>query len=115
MTEQQPPRKELLKGAGTDGFAPLEQYTKNLRELVKRLHATKAKLIWASTTPVPDGKVNPPRKNADVIAYNNVAKKIMEENGVLIDRCGQFDVRIELAYRVLPLSKVIKRQPIELS
>lgn len=64
---------------------PLDQYEKNLRELVKRLKATKARLIWASTTPVPEGKVNPPRKNSDVIAYNAVARKIMEENGVAID------------------------------
>jgi acyl-CoA thioesterase-1 len=64
---------------------PLDQYEKNLRELVKRMKATKAKLIWASTTPVPDAKVSPPRKNSDVLAYNAVAKKIMEENGVAID------------------------------
>jgi acyl-CoA thioesterase-1 len=64
---------------------PPEQYEKNLRELVKRLMATKAKLIWASTTPVPDAQVSPPRKNADVIAYNAIARKIMEENGVAVD------------------------------
>lgn len=64
---------------------PLDQYEKNLRELVKRLKATKAKLVWASTTPVPEAKVSPARKNSDVIAYNAVAKKIMEENGVAID------------------------------
>ena len=45
---------------------PLDEYEKNLRELVKQLKATEAKLIWASTTPVPEGKVNPPRKNSDV-------------------------------------------------
>jgi acyl-CoA thioesterase-1 len=64
---------------------PLDEYEKNLRELVKRLKATKARLIWASTTPVPDAKTSPPRKNADVIAYNDVAKKVMEENGVVVD------------------------------
>jgi WD40 repeat protein len=64
---------------------PIDQYEKNLRELVKQLKATKAKLIWASTTPVPDAKVSPPRKNADVIAYNAVAKKIMTENGVAVN------------------------------
>lgn len=64
---------------------PPEQYEKNLRELVKRLKATKAKLIWASTTPVPEGKVSPPRKDDDVVAYNAVAKKIMEENGIPIN------------------------------
>jgi acyl-CoA thioesterase-1 len=63
---------------------PIDEYEKNLRELVKKLKATKAKLIWCSTTPVPDAKVSPARKNADVIAYNAVAKKIMEAEGVAI-------------------------------
>lgn len=61
---------------------PIDEYEKNLRELVKTLKGTGAKLIWASTTPVPEGKLNPPRMNDDVIAYNKVAKKIMDENGV---------------------------------
>jgi acyl-CoA thioesterase-1 len=64
---------------------PLEAYEKNLHELVGRLKATGAKLIWATTTPVPEGKLNPPRQNADVIAYNAAARKIMEANGVAID------------------------------
>jgi acyl-CoA thioesterase-1 len=64
---------------------PIAQYEKNLRELVTRLKATKAKLIWASTTPVPEGNVNPPRKDSDVTAYNAIAKRIMEENGVAIN------------------------------
>jgi acyl-CoA thioesterase-1 len=49
------------------------------------MKATNAKLIFATTTPVPEGKLNPPRKNADVIAYNKVAKKVMDENGVAIN------------------------------
>jgi lysophospholipase L1-like esterase len=62
-----------------------EAYEKNLRELVRRLKATGATLIWASTTPVPEGKLNPPRANADVLAYNAIAKKIMEENQIPTD------------------------------
>ena len=64
---------------------PIEDYEVNLRELVKAMKTSGAKLIWASTTPVPAGKTNPPRKNDDVIAYNAVAKKIMEENGIAIN------------------------------
>lgn len=64
---------------------PIDQYQKNLGELVKRLKATGAKLIWASTTPVPEGGVKPKRLNSDVVAYNAVAKKIMDANGVAID------------------------------
>ncbi|MDH7568448.1 MAG: SGNH/GDSL hydrolase family protein, partial [Armatimonadota bacterium] len=63
----------------------LDEYERNLRSLVARLKQTGARLIWASTTPVPDGRLNPPRRNADVIAYNAVAKKVMEENGIPIN------------------------------
>jgi len=79
---------------------PLEQYEKNLRELVSRLKKTGAKLIWASTTPVPAGKVNPPRKPQDVEEYNKVAKKIMEDNGVAIN---------DLYSAVLPTLKELQR------
>jgi len=65
--------------------AEIDEYEKNLNELVKQLKATGAKLIWASTTPVPEGKLDPPRRPADVPVYNAVAKKIMEANGIPID------------------------------
>ena len=64
---------------------PIDQYEKNLRELVGKLKQTGAKLIWASTTPVPEGCGGPKRLDADVVAYNEVAKKIMDENGIAID------------------------------
>jgi lysophospholipase L1-like esterase len=61
-----------------------EAYEQNLRELVRQLKATGAKLIWASTTPVPEG-VSPPRTPADVLDYNRIAQKIMTENQVAVD------------------------------
>lgn len=63
---------------------PLDQYENNLRELVARLKKTGARLIWCSTTPVPQGS-SPPRSTEDVPKYNAVAQKIMEEHGVAID------------------------------
>lgn len=54
-------------------------------ELVKQLKATNAKLIWCATTPVPEDDLNPSRNNSAVIAYNAIARKIMDENGVAID------------------------------
>ena len=63
--------------------APPEKYEKNLRELVARLKKTGAVLVWASTTPVPDGSSG--RVKGDEAIYNATAKKVMEENGVLID------------------------------
>jgi hypothetical protein len=64
---------------------PLEDYEKNLRELVKKLKATGAALVWCSTTPVPEGDQRPVRKSEDGPKYNAVAKKVMEENGVPIN------------------------------
>jgi lysophospholipase L1-like esterase len=64
---------------------PIAQYEKNLRSLVKTMKGTGAKLIWASTTPVPQGKLSPKRDDKDVVAYNAVAKKIMQEENVAIN------------------------------
>lgn len=64
---------------------PIELYERYLRLFVKRLKATGAKLIWATTTPVPEGPVAPPRKPEDVVAYNAAALRVMKENGVAID------------------------------
>jgi hypothetical protein len=61
----------------------LAEYEKNLRTLVARLKKTGAVLIWASTTPVPDGE--PGRIKGDEVKYNAVAAKIMAENGIAID------------------------------
>jgi lysophospholipase L1-like esterase len=66
--------------------APPDVYEKNLRELVARLKATGAKLIWASSTPIPSGGVlAPDRRFGDINEYNEIAKKIMLENSVAID------------------------------
>jgi acyl-CoA thioesterase-1 len=62
----------------------LEPYEQNLRTMVARLKQTGATLIWCSTTPVPEN-TSPPRKPGDVIAYNAVARKVMDDNGIPID------------------------------
>lgn len=62
---------------------PLEEYEVNLRKIVKRLQATDAKLIWRNTTPVPEGAKG--RVVGDAKKYNDVALKIMQENGIPVD------------------------------
>lgn len=62
----------------------LAAYEKNLDSLVRRLKKTGAKLIWRNTTPVPEGKVGPPRLPADVVSYNAAAKRVMQKHGVPI-------------------------------
>lgn len=63
--------------------ASVEQYEQNLRQIVERLKKTGARLIWASTTPVPDGSAG--RVMGDEARYNAVAAKIMKDAGIAID------------------------------
>lgn len=78
----------------------IKDYEENLRKLVKRMQETNAKLIWATTTPVPKGKMRPERHHADVVEFNEVAQKVMEENGIVID---------DLYVYALPQLKKIQR------
>jgi acyl-CoA thioesterase-1 len=69
----------------TNGGRPnvsLEQYEKNLRLIVARLKQTGAKLIFASTTPVPEADAAKYVKDSE-LPYNVVAKKVMTEEGVI--------------------------------
>ena len=66
--------------------SPPDVYEKNLRELITRLQATGAKLIWATTTPVPNGGViSPTRRFGSVDEYNRIARTVMEEHKIAID------------------------------
>ena len=67
-----------------------EVYEKQLRAIVARLKQTKAKLIFATTTPVPDGGVKPRRDVADVPRYNAIARKIMQDEGVAVNDLYSF-------------------------
>ena len=67
----------------------IAEYEANLKKLVKRLKKTNAKLIWCSTTPVPLN-VNPPRKNEDVLKFNQVAAAIMKNEEVEINDLYSF-------------------------
>ena len=60
-----------------------EQYEKNLAALVQKLKATGARLIWASTTPVPEGASG--RIKGDEVIVNRIAEKVMKKHGVEID------------------------------
>ncbi len=71
-----------------------EAYRKNLAELVGKLKATGAQLIFATTTPYPAG-VKPARLPADAALYNEIALEIMADNGVAVnDLHGVVDGRL---------------------
>jgi lysophospholipase L1-like esterase len=70
---------------------PIDEYEKNLRTIVDRIQKeTKARLIFATTTPIRDElhakrKGDFDRKEENVKKYNEVALKVMKEKGVEID------------------------------
>lgn len=71
-------RRDKVNGTLT---TTLDQYEKNLDELVSRLKKTEAKLIWASTTVVPEEEAG--RKKGDDVKYNEVAARIMKKHGII--------------------------------
>jgi acyl-CoA thioesterase-1 len=58
----------------------VDQYEKNLRDIVARLKKTGAKLIWRNTTQVPKGANG--REEGSEVKYNEVAAKVMKENNI---------------------------------
>ncbi|QDU63479.1 GDSL-like Lipase/Acylhydrolase [Planctomycetes bacterium Pan216] len=68
----------------------LEDYKKNLNELTDRLGKTGAILVWASTTPVPEGNLKPIRHDSDVKAYNAAAAEIMKKKNIATDDLYSF-------------------------
>jgi len=70
-----------------DGKRQVEpaDYEKNLRALVAKMKTTRARLIWATTTPIPPPPLSPERTFGDVAEYNAIAAKVMAENGVTTD------------------------------
>ena len=60
-------------------------YKKNLQLITKKLKATGAKLIFATTTPYPENVAGPLRAYGDAEKYNKIALKIMKKNRVEIN------------------------------
>jgi lysophospholipase L1-like esterase len=65
-------------------LVPLAEYENNLAQLVERLKKTQAKLIFATTTPVPQKNAHQ-RRDSDVRTYNAAALAIMRKHGVAVN------------------------------
>lgn len=61
-----------------------ERYRAQLEAITERLEATGARLIFATTTPVPEG-VRPYRAPSDPLTYNAVALEVLDGRGVVIN------------------------------
>lgn len=70
--------------------ANLKQYKKNLKQIVKRLKNTQAKLIFATTTPYPTNPTGPLRDPGMSDEFNKVALKIMKKNNIEINDLHEY-------------------------
>jgi len=70
---------------GDKPLSDLATYEQNLRVIAGLLKATGARVIFATTTPVP-ALLKPEGRRFDPIPpYNDVAQKVMKDNGISID------------------------------
>ena len=70
-------KRDKVKGSVTH---PVEDYAGNLEKLVVRMKKTGARLVFATTTPVPEGEAG--RKVGDDLRYNKAAGAVMSKHGV---------------------------------
>jgi len=67
---------------------PIAEYESNLREIIRVSEAMGLEPLWLNTCPVIDdvhnAKMSWHRYDKDVLAYNEVAEKVMEEHGVTV-------------------------------
>ncbi len=67
-----------------DRNTPIAEYTQRLEKLVERMKKTGAKLIWASTTPIPD-VAETKQTSASIVERNQAAAAIMKKNEIVTD------------------------------
>ena len=67
-----------------DRATPAAQYEERLETIVTRLQKTGAKLIWASTTPIPKDEARKQTPES-IVEHNEVAARVMEKHGITVD------------------------------
>ncbi|MCE9518235.1 MAG: SGNH/GDSL hydrolase family protein [Verrucomicrobia bacterium] len=78
--------RAMSKSAGGVRVTPPELYQRNLIELVRRLKATGAKLIWASMVPTPGLNYDPDSE----VEYNGIASRIMSAEKIPVNDLHAF-------------------------
>ncbi len=67
----------------------VDEYRRNMKTLAGQLAGAAEKIIWATTTPVldkaPEMSKDFPRKNSDVLVYNQIASEVMSASGFAIN------------------------------
>lgn len=67
-----------------DRNTPLPDYSERLEQLIERMQRTGAKVIWASTTPIPDSSDGKQTANS-IVQRNATAAELAREHDLVID------------------------------
>ena len=68
-----------------DRATPAADYEQRLDTIVTKLQATGAKVIWASTTPVPPDTKDGPAATRVIIEKNEIAARVAQKHGIATD------------------------------
>lgn len=98
-----------LASAGSTQVSTPEVYGQNLHKIVARLKQTGARLIFATTTPVPP--FSPGRVEDDDRKFNEVALKVMAEEGVTVDDLGGYVRQLQSKLKPFPKTKPAEKHP----
>lgn len=67
-----------------DRSTSIADYTQRLEQLIERMQKTGARLVWASTTPIPDDPAKG-QKAASIVERNSAAAELMQKHGIAVD------------------------------
>jgi hypothetical protein len=73
-----------------DRATPAADYQQRLNTLVERMKKTGAKLVWASTTPVPPDTKDGPKAAEQIVEKNRLAAEVMVRHGIATDDLFSF-------------------------
>ncbi len=68
-----------------DRATPAKDYEERLEQIIARLQKTGAKLMWASTTPIPPDTKDGPAAASAIVEKNAIAAKIMAKHNIPVD------------------------------
>ncbi len=68
-----------------DRAAKPADYEERLETIIARLQKTGAKLIWATTTPVPPDTKDGPAATAAIVEKNAIAARVMQKHAIAMD------------------------------
>lgn len=72
-------------------LVPIDQYEQNLDKITLRLLETNARIIWCSTTPVPEGSNG--RIKGDADRYNEAASRVATAHSLAVNDLYSFALR----------------------